>query len=324
MRNLMSAAAIVAGLAMSGEAVAVEWNMTTPYADSVFHTINILAFADDVAAATDGEVTITVHSAGSLFGHPEIKDAVVTGQVEMGEVLISLLSNENPIYGVDSIPFLATSYVDAHALWEASRPIIEEMLAAEGLRLLFALPWPPQGLYSIEVVESAADLEGVKFRAYNAATSRVAELMVAVPTQVEVPDIPQAFATGIVEAMITSPSTGVSTSAWDFVEHFYEIDAWIPKNMVIVNQRAFDDLSPEFQQAMLDAAALAEERGWEMSQEETAEKIQILIDNGIQVHDPSPQLASDLAVIGETMTAEWLAEAGDEGASVISGYENLR
>ena len=324
MRNLMPAAAVVAGLAMSGEAMAVEWNMSTPYADPVFHTMNIIAFADDVAAATDGGVTITVHSAGSLFGHPEIKDAVVTGQVEIGEVLISLLSNENPIYGVDSIPFLATSYVDARALWEASRPIIEEMLAAEGLKLLFALPWPPQGLYTVEVVESAADMEGVKFRAYNAATSRIAELMVAVPTHVEVADIPQAFATGIVEAMITSPSTGVSTSAWDFVEHFYEIDAWIPKNMVIVNQRAFDDLSPEFQQAVLDAAALAEERGWEMSQAETAEKTQILIDNGIQVHDPSPRLAADLAVIGETMTAEWLAEAGDEGASVISGYENLR
>lgn len=324
MRNLMSAAAIVAGLGMSGEAVAVEWNMSTPYADPVFHTMNIIAFADDVAAATDGEVTITVHSAGSLFGHPEIKDAVVTGQVEIGEVLISLLSNEDPVYGVDSIPFLATSYADARALWNASRPTIEDLLEEQGVTLLFAVPWPAQGLYTTEVIESAEDMVGVKFRAYNAATSRVAELMGAVPTQVEVPEIPQAFATGIVDAMITSPSTGVSTSAWDFVEYFYTIDAWIPKNMIVVNQRAFDGLSPELQDAVLEAAARAEARGWEMSEAETAEKTQILIDNGIAVSEPSPQLAADLDVIGETMTAEWLAGAGDEGTAIIEGFENLR
>ena len=324
MRLLTSAAAVAAGLAVASDAGAAEWNMPTPYADSVFHTMNIVAFAEDVAAATDGELTITVHSAGSLFKHPEIKDAVATGQVEIGEVLISLLSNEDPVYGVDSIPFLATSYADARALWNASRPTIEDLLEEEGVTLLFAVPWPAQGLYTTEVIESAEDMVGVKFRAYNAATSRAAELMGAVPTQVEVPEIPQAFATGIVDAMITSPSTGVSTSAWDFVEYFYTIDAWIPKNMIVVNQRAFDALSPELQDAVLEAAARAEARGWEMSEAETAEKTQILIDNGIAVSEPSPQLAADLDVIGETMTAEWLAGAGDEGTAIIEGFENLR
>ena len=312
------AAALVAGAA--GSARAETWNMPTPYADSVFHTMNVQQFADDVGAATGGDLEIIVHSAGSLFAHPEIHDAVLTQQVPIGEMLISLLANEDAVYGVDSVPFLATSYDASYRLWEASRPYVAERLAADGLLLLFAVPWPPQGLYSANAVDSVDDMAGVPFRAYNAGTARVAELMGAVPTQVEVPEVPQAFATGIVEAMMTSPSTGVSTAAWDFVGYYYDTQAWLPKNMVIVNQAAFDSLSADVQAAVLDAAAAAETRGWEMSRAESAEKTAVLADNGIAVRTPGETLAAELAGIGATMTDEWVAQAGEDGAAIIDAF----
>ena len=303
-------------------ALAANWDMPTPYGDSVFHTQNITEFAEAVGEATDGDLTITVHSAGSLFAHPEIKDSVRRGLAPIGEVLMSRLANEDPVFGVDSIPFLASSYDEARALWDASRPMVEEKLAEQGLTLLYAVPWPGQSLYTQEPVTSTDDLEGKAFRAYNTATERLAQLMGAVPTQIETGDIPTAFATGRVDAMITSPSTGVSSQAWDFTSHYTDTQAWLPKNMVIVNTQMFEGLPEAQQQAVLDAAAEAETRGWEMSAAETADKIATLEENGMSIDQPTDTLSAELSEIGETMTAEWLEDAGDEGAALIEAYRD--
>lgn len=310
----------LAGLAMAS--AETKWDMPTPYGDSNFHTQNIAAFAADVKAKTDGSVTITVHSAGSLFKHPEIKNSVRKGLAPIGEVLVSRLANEDAVFGVDSVPFLAPSYDKAWKLYQASKPGLEEKLDEQGLQLLFAVPWPPQGIYAKKEVTSGGDLKGLKFRAYNAATERLAQLAGAVPTQVEVPDIATAFSTGRVEAMITSPSTGANSKAWDFLTHYHDTQAWLPKNMVIVNKRAFDGLSDAEKAAILEAAELAEKRGWEASKVETKTKTNVLIENGIKVVEPSKQLIEDLAAIGETMAAEWQDNAGEAGAAVIEAYKN--
>lgn len=317
-----SLTALFAGAVLALPALAETWDMPTPYGDAVFHTQNVQEFAKDVSAATDGGLEITVHSAGSLFAHPEIKDAVRRGLAPIGETLMSRLSNENPIFGIDSVPFLASSYDEAEKLWQASRPLVEQKLADQGLTLLFAVPWPGQSLYSQAPIESTADLKGASFRAYNTATERLAQLMGAVPTQIETGDIPTAFATGRVAAMITSPSTGVSSQAWDFTKVYTDTQAWLPKNMVIVNTAALDALSEDQRKALMDAAARAETRGWDMSRAETDAKMATLKENGMQMMEPSAKLSEELAKIGDTMTQEWLQEAGDEGAKVVDAYRN--
>lgn len=319
MRYLKLYGGLLAGL-LAGTAQAVDWNMATPYPDATFHTKNIVQFAADVEQATGGDLNITVHTAGSLIKHPQIKRAVQTGQVQAGEVFISLLGNEDPIFSVDSIPFLATDYDQARKLWEASREHIEQRLARDRLLLLYAVPWPAQGLYTNRPVAAVTDLAGLKFRAYNSATSQLATLTGMVPTQVEVPEIPQAFATGIVDAMITSPTTGVNSRAWDFVKYFNDIQAWIPKNMVIVNRRAFDALDQTTQQAVLEAAKAAEQRGWEMSMAEAQAMKQALAENGVQVQTPSATLQGELQAVGETMIRDWLQQAGEAGGQVIERY----
>lgn len=317
-RALRALAALL--LAVSLPAAAQSWNMATPYPDATFHTQNIRQMVADIEEATGGGLAVTVHSAGSLIKHPQIKRGVRTGQVQMGEMFISLLGSEDPMFAVDSIPFLATSYDEAERLWEASRGPIESRLEADGLMLLYAVPWPAQGLYTSRTVDSVEDLEGLRFRAYNATTARLAELTGMEATQVEVPEIPQAFSTGIVEAMITSPSTGANSKAWDFVDRFYDIQAWIPKNMVIVNREAFEGLPEERRQAVLEAAAAAERRGWRMSREEAERQKAVLAENGMQVITPSQALRNELAEIGRTMTGEWLEDTGADGEAVIQAY----
>jgi TRAP-type C4-dicarboxylate transport system substrate-binding protein len=314
-------AGLAVGLALAKGALAENWDMPTPYPDKTFHTQNIAQFAEEVSKATQGQLTIKIHSAGSLIKHPEIKNNVRQGIVPIGEFFLSRLSNENQVFGADSQPFLATNYAEAEKLWKAQRPIVEELLDKQGLMVLFSVPWPPQGLYTKKAINTVEDLKGIKFRAYNATLELFAKEIGAAPTQVEVPDIPQAFATGRVEAMITSPSTGANSKAWDFVTHYTDIQAWLPKNIVVVSKKAFRKLDGGVQEAVLKAAGEAEARGWEMSRNETAEKTKILKDNGIEVVTPSAELMAGLKKIGEAMITEWKAQAGAEGEKLLKAYQ---
>jgi TRAP-type C4-dicarboxylate transport system substrate-binding protein len=203
-----------------------------------------------------------------------------------------------------------------------TKPKVSSLLEKQGLRVLFSVPWPPQGLYSKKLIDKASDLKGIKFRAYNASTTRLAELAGAVPTQIEVADLGSAFATGRIQAMITSPSTGVSNKAWDFLSYFHHTQAWIPKNVVVINEKAFSRLDRAVQKAVLDAAAKAEARGWQMSMAETNEKIAILKKNGVSIITPSANLMGSLKNIGQTMSDEWSKKAGAEGQALLSAYRN--
>ncbi len=310
-------------LAFSHAAVAATWEMPTPYPDATFHTKNIHQFAKDVKAATNGALVINIHSAGSLFKHKEIKKAVRSGQVPIGEIYMGLLANEHPVFAMDTLPFLSTDYKSAVKLWGVTKPRIGELLGKQGMMVLFSVPWPPQGLYAKQEINKASDMKGQKFRATNSATSRLAELAGAVPTQIEVADLAQAFATGRIDSMITSPSTGVSNKMWDFLSHFHHTQAWIPKNIVMVNKKAFAKLDAATQKAVLGAAKKAEARGWDMSKAETDTKIATLKKNGIKIITPSAGLMSSLKDIGKTMSSEWSKKAGAEGAMLLKAYHKM-
>ena len=315
--------AFIAAVAATFCATAIaqtRWDMPTPYAPTNFHTENVMQFAADVDQATQGKLKITVHSNASLFKAPEIKRAVQGGQAQIGEILISGYSNEDPVFGVDSVPFLATSYADAAKLWKASRKALEDRFAKQGMTVLYAVPWPPQGIYSSKPINSAADLKGMKMRTYNPYTSRIAELAGAQPVTIQAAELAQAFATGAVNANITSGATGYDTKAWEVVKNYYDTQAWLPKNVVFVNKAAFDSLDKSTQQALLKAAADAEARGWKTSEEKNKWYLEQLAKNGMTVAPPSPQLKSDFKKIGDTMTGEWLKTAGPDGTAIVEAY----
>lgn len=301
---------------------ATRWDMATPYVDATHHTQNVVQFAKDVKEATDGELEIVVHSGASLIKHPEIARAVRTQQVPIGEVFIGMLGNTDPIYKLDNIPFLATNFDEAKALYEASKATIEAKLDKDGMMLLYSVPWPPQGIYSNKPLNSIDDLKGAKIRAYSPTLSRLAVLLEATPTTVQTVEIPQAFSTGIIDMMFTSPTTGVSSQSWDYLDNYTDVQAWIPKNMVIVNKRAFKRLPKEVQAELLEVSQKAEQRGWEMAMQETTEKTKELAENGINVAKPNDALMTSLKQIGDEMTTEWAQEAGEEGKAVLSAYQN--
>ena len=312
--------ATACSLAAASTAHAAEWTMATPYGDASFHTQNTKQFAEDVTKATDGELTITVHSGGSLISHAEIKPSVRRGTVQAGEIFLSTLSNESPIYEVDTLPGLAGSYADAYDLWQASKPIITELFAKEGLMPLYAVPWPAQGIYTDFELTDAAQFEGLRVRAPNINTQRFVENLGGIPTQTEEADIPTAFSTGRVDAMITSVSTGKSMSAWDYVSNYSDANLWLPKNIIFVNKRAFDRLDDATQKAVLDAAAKAEQRGWQLSKEDSAQSAETLESRGVTVSEPNTELKQQLQAAGQQLFEDWQSRAGDQAKQLVERY----
>jgi TRAP-type C4-dicarboxylate transport system substrate-binding protein len=313
---------LAGALLLSAPALAqTKWNLPAAYPTDNFHTENLNAFAKDVSDATGGKLQITVHANASLFKAPEIKRAVQTGQAQAGEVLMSLHENEDPVYGLDVVPFLATSFDQSKKLWDVQRAAVEKKLAGQGLMLLFAVPWPPQGIFAKKDINTVEDLKGVKWRAYNVGTSRIAEIVGAQPVTVQAAELPQALATGVVTTFMTSGATGYDAKVWESLSHFYDTQAWIPKNMTFVNKAAFDALDKPTQEAILKAARSAEQRGWQIAQEKTKWYTDQMAAKGMKVLPPGAELKSGLQKVGEQLTQDWLKKAGSDGQAIVDAYK---
>ena len=313
--------AAAAALALSFNAQAqTKWDLPAAYPATNFHSVNLQQFADDVDKASGGKLKITVHANASLFKAPEIKRAVQGGQAQIGEILLVNFQNEWQIFGADGIPFLADSYDEAVKLWRVQKPLLEKKLAEQGMMVLYAVPWPPQGVYSKKPLNSAADLKGMKWRAYSPATARIAELVGAQPVTVQAAEVSQAFATGVTESMMSSGSTGADAKLHEHVKFWYDTQAWLPKNAVIVNRAAFNALDKATQDAMLKAAADAEVRGLAASKKANGDSLAVLKAGGMQILPPSAQLKTDMKKVGDTLLKEWLDKAGPEGKQLVDAF----
>jgi TRAP-type C4-dicarboxylate transport system substrate-binding protein len=311
----------LAALACAGVANAqVKWDLPTGYSANSFQTQNVQQFAVEVDQFTGGKLKITLHPGASLYKANEIKRAVQTGQVQSAEFIVSGAANENPLFGVDSIPFLATSYADARRLYQAARPVQEKLLATQGIKVLFSVPWPGQSLYSLKPVSSPGDFASTKMRAYNPATTRIAQLLKAQPVTIQLAELGQALATGAVDNFLTSSASGIESKLHEQVKYFYPVSAWLPRNATVVSQKAFDALDKPTQEALLKAAVAAEARGWAMSEKLDGEYIKELGAKGMTIAPPSDAVKKALSAIGETMTAEWLKTAGPDGQAIVDAY----
>ena len=305
----------------AGVGAQTKWDLPSAYPLSTFHTENLAHFAAEVDKATAGKLKITLHPNAALFKAPEIKRAVQGGQAQLGEVLLGNFQNEWQPFGIDGMPFLASSYAQAAKLYQAQKPVLQKKLAEQGMVLLYTVPWQPQGIYVKKPLASVADLKGMKWRAYSPATARIAELVGAQPVTVQQAELSQALATGVVEAFMTSSSTGYDSKAYEQVKYYYTTNAWLPQNAVLANKKAYDALDKPTQDALLKAAADAEARGWQLSEQKDKEYIDGLKKNGMNVIEPSAELKAGMAAVGDTMLKEWLQKAGTDGQAIVDAYK---
>lgn len=304
--------------AVSQSMAQTKWTMPTPYADGSYHSANIKTFAEEVKRDSNGKLDISVHTGASLMKLPEIKRAVQFGQVQIGETLMSSMGNEDAIFEATNVPFLAQGFNEADTLWSLIKEPVTERLRKQGLVLLFAAPWPSQGIFSKEELASLEALKGSKMRTYDRVTSRFAELLGATPVTVQAADVPQAFATGIINTMVTSANTGVDTKAWEYVKNYYDLKAMISRNVVIVNERAFNALDPATQKVLIAAGKRAEDRATKVAMELEDKQKEVLKQRGVAVKEPTKDMATKLNKIGEQLTTEWAQRAGVNGSEILN------
>ena len=320
----LSSTLLVAAFAVAGNAMAqAKWDLPTAYPAANFHTENIQTFANDVDRATGGKLKITVHAGASLFKAPEIKRAVQGGQAQAGEILLVNFSNENALFELDGVPFLAASYGDSIKLYRASKKALDDTFAKQGIKMLFTVPWPPQGIYSKKPLNSAADMKGLKWRAYSPATAKIAELVGATPVTIQAAELTQALATGVVDSYMSSGSTGFDSKTYEHIKNWYDTQAWLPKNAIIVNLAAFNALDKASQDAVVKAAAEAETRGWKSSEEKNGWYLDQLRQKGMTIHKPSAQLAADMKKVGDTMLEDWLKKSGADGRAIVDAFRKM-
>ena len=320
----LSSTLLVAAFAVAGNAMAqTKWDLPTAYPAANFHTENIQTFANDVDRATGGKLKITVHAGASLFKAPEIKRAVQGGQAQAGEILLVNFSNENALFELDGVPFLAASYADSMKLYRASKKALDDTFAKQGIKMLFTVPWPPQGIYSKKLLNSAGDMKGLKWRAYSPATAKIAELVGATPVTIQAAELTQALATGVVDSYMSSGSTGFDSKTYEHIKNWYDTQAWLPKNAIIVNQAAFNALDKASQDAVVKAAAEAETRGWKSSEEKNGWYLDQLRQKGMTIHKPSAQLAADMKKVGDVMLEDWLKKSGADGRAIVDAFRKM-
>ena len=315
---------LMAGAVMvSSTAMAEKWDMPMAYAATNYHSEHGVIFAEKVKAYTGGKLEITTHPGGSLFKGGEIKRAVQTGQAPIGERFMSAHANEAPLLGWDNLPFLATSYEDNDKLWAAAKDKVNAQLADLNLVALYTCPWPGQGFYFKKEVTSSADTQGIKFRSYNSATATFAKELGMLPVQVEAAELSQALATGVAEAFISSGSTGYDRKVWEHLSHYYKVNAWLPRNYVIINKGIYEGLSDDIRSALHKAAdetgaacaaKSAELANWYFEQLEA---------NGMKVEDAGPAFLKELKSIGAKMQADWLASVGADGQAIVDAYKKM-
>lgn len=316
-RSMLAAGLLTLATAATAQ---TKWDLPSAYPASNFHTENLMQFAADVDKGTAGKLKITVHANASLFKANEIKRAVQGGQAQMGEILLGIFENENPIFGADGVPMLATGYAQSRKLAQAQKPHLNKVLAAQGMQLLYTVAWPPQGIYVKKEIGSVADMRGIKWRAYSPATAKIAELIGAQPVTIQAAELSQALATGVVESYMSSGATGYDSKTYESIKYFYDTQAWLPKNALIVNKKAFDALDKSSQEAVLKAAAEAEVRGWKISQEKNDWYKKALTEKGMKIMPPSPKLMQDMSQVGASMLADWEKKAGTEGQALLAAF----
>jgi len=314
------------GVSLSVAALAAEaretWDMPLAYPATNYHSQLAASFAEQVNAGTEA-IHIVTHPGGIMLKGSEIFGAVRRGLVPIGERLMSALGVEDPLLELDSVPFVARNFDQAYQLYLASRPAIDELLAKRQLKLLYAVPWPEQGLYSKQQINSLDDMLGFKLRIYNAQTERLATQMGAIPTRMELAKLDKALKKEQLLGLFGSTATGFDRQLWKSLDYWYDLKAWLPKNMVVVNLKAWQQLDPATQQLMLAAANSTEQQGWRKAQEFSAWYTQQLSGAGMQLLTPGEELEQQLQQLEQQQLQHWLDRVGDRGREIITRYRKL-
>ena len=310
------------GLALAHPVTAqTSWDMPMAWPPGNFHVKNAETFAAEVKKATNGGVSITVHPGGALgFKGPEMLRAVRDGLAPVGDILLNQQVGEEPFFGIESVPYLAAGLDDLRKLQQFSRPVYDEIAKKYNQKILYLVPWPGQAVYSSRPINARPDLQGFRIRVVDKNGLDFFSALGAAPRQLPWGDVVPALASGAIDGVTTSSSSGVDGKFWEFLKHMNRFNWQSASNIVTVNLDAWNRLKPEHRDAIEKLARELEPRFWAVSQQEDEEKLAVLKKNGIQITEPTPELKGELLKVAQPMWEEFTTKAGPRAKEVVTKY----
>jgi TRAP-type C4-dicarboxylate transport system substrate-binding protein len=305
-----------------GLAQTTRWDMHIAWPEGNYHTQGALRFAEIVAERSGGRLEIVVHAGGALgFRGPEVLRLVRGGTVPLAENFMENALGDEPIFGLFALP-LTTDYAEAWELYQIAKPYFEATLARNNQILLYTTPWAPQGLYSQQEVRAPVDFRALRVRTAGENLTRFVDLLGATALTIPFGELYSALATGVINAVVTSPMTGVDASLWEVTRYFYPaLVPNVPLNYAAVNRSAFERLAPEVQEVVLQAAAEIEAWLWETAQVRQGEAQARLEAEGMTiVTEVSDEMAAHLRTPVETLVAAWVEEVGADAEAILQAF----
>lgn len=299
------------------------WDLPLVWSAENYISVNAQRFAEEVATVTDGEVQITTHPGGSLgFKGPDMFSAVRDGLVPIGDMLLQQQTGDNPLLGLQSLPYLMSSYEEQVAFQEFYRPVLNDVFAENNQKLLFTVPWPQQQVYAKKEINSIEDFEGIKIRASDSSAYQIFRAAGMKPVQLPWGEVIPSLATGVIEAVGTSSPSAVDGSFWEFLTHGYATRHTWNLDAISVNLDAWNQLSTENQEAIVEAAERLEPEFWQSAQEADAENLQVLADNGITNAELDDATREELHNLAAHIREDMIARMDPRGAQVVEAFEN--
>ncbi|WP_331775994.1 TRAP transporter substrate-binding protein [Sulfurospirillum sp. 1612] len=311
---------VATGLTSMMFAANVTMDLNAKYGATNFHTVGAEKFAKLVNKYSDGTVKITVHAGSSLVKGNPLK-AVKDGVVPMTDMFIPFTAGGGKVFGISALPFIAKSYDDAYRLYQLSKPAYEKTAKKWNQKLLYAVSWPPSGLYTKKAINSTADFAGIKARTYDKNSANFVNMAGGNAVALPWGEVYSALNTGLVNAVVTSSASGKDGKFWEVLTHFTKINYAYPLQAVTINLDYWNSMNAAQQKAMLKAAKEIEKSQWEASKNEDKIALKMLADHGMIISDESSKLSSELDVVAKKLLDEYLKDASPSIKKIFKEYQ---
>jgi len=301
-----------------------KWDLHLNYPAGNFHSQGAKTFADKVAKATKGELTIVLHPGSSLgFKGPELLRAVAEGQLALAEIPTGMVEGDAPVLALTAQPFISTNAFEHRLLYQLAKPVYAKNLKRFNQKTLYTSIWPFSGIYTQRQIQSEADLKGLKMRVYDGTGLSFGKATGIAARKMPFSEVYPAMKAGLLDSMYTSSPSGVDAKAWEILKYFTPINIVGPVNMINVNQAAWDKLDKKTQEIVLEIATQMEDDMWNLAGDMDRKSRATLIENGMIINPVSKEFRAELNAIGERLRAQWAKKAGADAQAVLSQYYQI-
>ncbi len=315
LKKILLIATISAGLMAS----VIKMDLNAKYPATNFHTKGAVKFAKLVEKYTNATVKITVHSGSSLVKGNPLK-AVKDGTVALTDMFIPFTSGGGKVFGISALPFIANSYNDAYRLYQISKPAYNKTFKKWNQKLLYAVTWPPSGLYTKKPIKNMNDFKDLKTRTYDKNSANFINMAGGHAIALAWGEVYSALRTGLVNSVVTSSASGKDGKFWEVLNYFTKINYAYPLQAVTINLDYWNSLSKAQQQAMLKAAKEIEKYQWEASKKEDGIALKTLAEHGMKIEKATPEVKKGLNKIANKLLNKFLEDASPAIKKIFKEY----